>query len=275
MPKTNRQKLTTTWMGMILSLVVWGGCDTIENLPVSPLRPDDILTEADIEKFLALVGRLPEGRAPALPPIFPPAPQWSRDRLLPVHELVQQEESFLSERTTTEYLTLRCPRSPQLDRVLKKHQMSIEQFIGLYISVAVSSARDSVPADRDLEQIAKRGITAVAKLKQDRRKFSSLTDDEAYDLLGQARWLTVLNRAQRLRAVRTENSELVHAHRDKLAKVLPPEYLRNPFLDFGKTIDEQDIPFQEHPARPSDANIPWSPESAIVGGKFSASENDK
>jgi hypothetical protein len=199
-----------------------------------------------------------------LPSIVLAAPQWNRNRSLPIYELVKEEETSRVDRWSIDWLAAHCPQSRFLKRALRREKMTVEQFAGLYLALGTALYRDGVPADRDLDPILERGRKAIAELKKDHRIFSTLPEDQAYFLQEQSGWVAVVDRARRVKPVHPANLALVREHRERLAKVMPAEFLRNPFLEFTTILDERGVPFQEPVGAENDDHIVWSREQAIV-----------
>src|SRR5215471_10935667 len=170
-------------------LLLVSGCSEPEEVQTEPKRADDLLTAADLESFLSIVHSLADQKAPAMPAVILPPPQWSRNRSLPVSELVNEDEKTRTERASIEWLSAHCPRSRFLMRALRREKMTIEQFVGLYLALAMSLYRDSVPADRDLDAVLVRGKQTIADMKKDQRTFSGLAEELAKYLQEQSGWL--------------------------------------------------------------------------------------
>jgi hypothetical protein len=258
----------------VLSLaLVLSGCSEPEVVESEPKRADDQLTAAEIESFLSIVDSLADHKLPPMPSVILPAPQWSRNRSLPVNELVKEDEHARIDRASIDWLSAHCAQSRFLKRALRREKMTIEQFVGLYLALGASLYRDNVPADRDLEQILVRGKRAIAELKKDHRIFSALPEDQAYFMQEQSGWLAVVDRAARVKPVHPDNLELVRQHRDRLAAVLPKEFTRNPLLGFTTILDDRGVPFQEPLGQESDDLILWSRDQALVGTDTPAGED--
>jgi hypothetical protein len=141
--------------------------------------------------------------------------------------------------------------------------------VGLYLALGISLSRDRLPAGRDLDQILARGKLAIAELKKDQRPFSSLPEEQAYFLHEQSGWLAVVDRATRLKPVHPDNLVLVRTYSARLLAVMPPEFARNPLLEFATILDDRGVPFQESAGQETDDRISWSRERAIVGAESS------
>ena len=250
---------------LLAGMLILSGCAEPEVVPSEPKRAEDQITAAELESFLSVVTSLADSRLPPIPPVLLAAPQWSRQRTLPVSELVKEEQKQLKERMTIEWLADHCPQSRFLKRALRREKMSLEQFVGLYLALGLSLSRDHVPADRDLDQIVARGQQSVSELSRDQRTFSSLADDAAYYLEQQAGWLPVVDRSSRLKLVHAENLALVRRNRERLEAVLPAEFARDPFLEFHELLDDRGVPFTEPAGQPSDERILWSRAQALTG----------
>ncbi len=246
---------------------VLSGCSEPEVIEAEPKRADDAITTGELESFLAIVDSLAEHRLPSMPTVMLPAPQWSRNRSLPVIELVKEDEKGRIERSSIDWLAAHCPQPRFLKRALRREKMTIEQFVGLYLALGISLSRDHVPADRDLEQILIRGKRAIAELKRDHQIFSSLAEDQAYFLQEESGWLAVVDRAARLKIVHPGNLALVRQHRERLAAVMPAEFMINPLQEFTTMLEDRGVPFQEPAGGESDDHIDWSRDQAIVGNE--------
>jgi hypothetical protein len=250
--------------GLVLTLAC--GCSEPEFVQPEPKRADDLLTEADVDSFLAIVDSLQDQALPKqIPSVILPAPQWSRNRTLPVNELVKEEEKILTDRQSIDWLIARFPQSRFLKRALRRERMTFEQFVGLYLALGISMSRDRLPADRDLDQILIRGKLAISELKKDQRPFSALPEDQAYFLHEQSGWLAVVDRATQLKPVHPGNLILVRQYRERLQAVMPPEFSQNPLQEFATILDDRGVPFQEPAGQETDDRIPWTREQAIVG----------
>jgi hypothetical protein len=265
-PRSNGPAAGAPIPAILLCAAFLCGCsepvDVVQNVPK---RADDKLTTAELESFLSIVNSLPEQKLPPIPSVLAPAPQWSRNRTLPINELVKEEEKSRIERESIDWLTAHCPQSRFLKRALRREKLTVEQFLGLYLALGEALSNDGIPPDRDLDQILVRGRRAIAELKKDQRIFSSLPDDQAYFLREKSGWLAVVDRAARLKIVHPDNLALVRRHRDRLAAVMPDEFRRNPFLEFMTILDDRGVPFQEPIGQDNDDRIPWSRDQALAG----------
>jgi hypothetical protein len=244
---------------------IFPGCHEPEVVNFEPKRADDVITEEELESFLAVANSLAEHKLPPLPEVMLPAPQWSRSRSLPVNELVKEDEKARFERNSIDWLVAHAPQSRFLKRALRREKMTIEQFIGLYLALGASLSRENVPPHIDLDWVLIRGKQAIAELKKDQRIFSSLTEDEAGFLQEASGWLPVVDRAARLRIVHPGNLALVRQHRERLAAAMPAEFLCDPLREFSAVLDDHGVPFQEPPGAESDDSIPWSRDDTIAG----------
>lgn len=252
----------------VLFLVVFflaAGCSEPEISDAPPKRADDRITSAELMSFLSIIQSLPEGKLSSMPVVFRPPPQWSRNRTLPVHELVKDEEKLLVEHRSIDWLAAHCPDSRFLKRALRREKMTLDQFVGLWLALGITASRAALADDRDLEEILLYGKIAVSGLKRDHRIFSVLGEDEAFVVQEEASWVTLTHRAETLKLVHPSNLKLVREHREELVAVLPSEFTRNPLEEFSSILDDRGIPFTEAVGGESDQKIPWSRANAIVG----------
>ncbi|HEY3966499.1 MAG TPA: hypothetical protein VGM05_18195 [Planctomycetaceae bacterium] len=242
------------------------GCEDPEFVQPEPKRADDQLTQAEVDAFLSVINGLPGKRLPALPAVMLPAAQWSRNRTLPISDLVKEEEKMLRDRHSIDWFISHVPQSRFLKRALRKEHLTMEQFMGLYLALGISMSRDHLPADRDLAQVLVRGKRAIAALKKEEKKtLVDLPEEQAYFIQEQSGWLAVIDRAARLNPVHPQNVSLVRQNADRLGAVMPAEFTRNPLLEFATILDDRGVPFQEPPGHETDDHISWTRDRAIVG----------
>lgn len=250
---------------VLAGTMLMAGCSEPEVVESEPRRADDQITQRELDSFLGVIDSLAEKKLPAMPTVILPAPQWSRNRSLPVNELVEEEVKMRADRSSIDWLAAHCPQSRFLKRALRREKMTIEQFVGLYLALGESLCRDCIPDGRDLEDILVRGKRVVADLKKDHRTFSSLPEDQAFFLQQQSGWLAVVDRAARLKPVHPENLALVRRNHDRLAAVMPREFMLNPLLEFATILDDRGVPFQEPVGQETDDRIVWSRDQALIG----------
>jgi hypothetical protein len=273
MPDNNcMTRLTAIILASVLLL--GSGCEEPEVVQPEPKRADDRLTQAEIDSFLAIVESLPDRKLPQLPSVMLPAPEWSRNRTLPVNELVKEEEKALLDHKSIEWFVGHFPQSRFLKRALRRERLTIEQFVGLYLALGTTLSRERLPGDRDLDQILIRGKRAIGELLKDQRIFSSLPEEQAYFLHEQSGWLAVVDRASRLKLVHPDNLALVRENEVKLRAILPAEFNRNPLQEFATILDDRGVPFQELAGQETDDRIGWSRERALVGGTDAANDEE-
>jgi hypothetical protein len=248
-----------------LALGFVAGCAEEEFVPGEPKRIDDTLTQEDVDKFLEVLDRLPEKKAPEFPRAFPPPPTWNSNRSLPVQELLVEAEKEFSERESLEWMSSRCAQSRALKRALRRHRLSNEEFTGLYLAIGVALSREMLPPGRDPEQLVAQGRKVLDDLKKDGRVYSTLREDAAFLVTEQAAWMAVVQRCSWLKRVPAGNLALVRENRERLQQRFSEEFLRNPLDDFARIIDDQGVPFHETPGGESDDRLPWHRDHAILG----------
>lgn len=229
-------------------------------------RLDERVTSDELKTFLAIVDALPERKLPPFPtPFTTLPPKWNPTRTLPVGDLAQEERRGLEERWSVERLARQFTHSRALNRALRREEMTVEQFVGLMLNLGVALARESIPEERDLDDIQRRGEFVVQRLRKDNRPYSSLSDDGAHYIQQQAAWIPIIDRVQRLKLVPPENRALVQQHREKLEAIFSAELIGDPLAPFARVLDESGLPFVELPESGSDAEITWTADELLFG----------
>ncbi len=228
-------------------------------------RIDEAVTEAELESFLEVVRRLPAEKLPELPAVYRQPVPWSETRTLPVSELVNEETAQIERPWDTKHLAHEVQTHRRFQRVLRRAEMSPEQFMGLMLTLGTAMNRSRMPEDYDFDSVISRGQKVLAQLKRNRTPFEDYSPDRQFSITREAVWLYRLDRAKRLRDVPSENVELVREHWDDLAAIFPEEFQIDPLAVIADHLEEQGIPFEELPEIGSDADIRWDPAEANIG----------
>jgi hypothetical protein len=184
---------------------------------------------------------------------------------LPIQDLVRQENDAFEDRWSVEIIARQLHKSKPLMRALRREQMTPEQFVGLALTVGAAVMVDATDERLDLATVVEAGERHVKVLSTDKTAFSSLSDVRAHEILAQAAWLTVVNRAKLLLQVPPENLLLVRKHREWLDEAFPNELKQDPLADLTNVMQQRGIPFEEMPESGSDEQIQWNTKTAIVG----------
>ena len=256
------------WIVVIAGIGLLAGAAGCEEPPLDYFevkRINEAITPAELNAVVDIAGKLPGGRLSNHFVPYLPVPDWSLGRTLPVSELLDEERQRHAARWSPERLAKTLPESRQLDRMLRKHRLTREQFAALALVLGVTWSADRLAANRDLEFAMRQGSEIVKQLQEDRRVFAKLSDDQAHQVLRSAAWLSLVERVKRLRQVSAENLELVRAQKERLESVLPEALQRDPLSDFSDILEQTGLPFTERPESGRDDELTWSPEEAIHG----------
>lgn len=241
------------------------GCAAEEEVIREIVRPDEVIQRSDWAKFVKVVDQLPEPKLREIPAVRPPLPQWQEARTLPVDELATEERQMLIDAWEPERLIAPFTRLRGLTRLLRREELSLEQFVGMLTAIGVAQQRATLGEEYPFDDILRRGELAMTQLLKDDRLFASLSIEERHRVLDDAVWLHRVDRAQRLQQVPSENLHLVQQHADWLKRQLPAGYYEHPFADATDLLEEQGLPFIELPESGSDADLEWHPNDAIAG----------
>jgi len=229
-------------------------------------RIDEKITQTELNGFLRVVNRLPGHKLPKWPSVFPPPPNWSRGRTLPVSQLVDEARSELANRWSVEWIARRLGKNRRLQHALRRERMTTEQFVGLTLALGVALSRDTLHAHQDLDRILAKGKDVIAQLKRDsHRRFAELNDQDRYTVLVRAIWISRVDRAAHLKLVPPENLALVREHAKTLVAVFPPEFMTNPFDSIVDRMESDGLPFEETSGSGRDDRIVWRPDRALIG----------
>jgi hypothetical protein len=228
-------------------------------------RADEKITQAELKQLLKIVNSLPEKRLPDLSSAYARPPEWIESRTLSVGELVVEEEKRLENRTSVEWIARELQGKRSLQRTLKRHDVTGEQFVGLTLAIGVALSKTTLRENQDLDRTIQRGQKEIETLRADERPFSELRPEEMHSILQRAVWITRLDRAKRLKLVPPENIALVQQHRKALEAIFPRDFLANPLDAVADRLDEQGLPFEELPETGSDEGMKWDAQTAIRG----------
>jgi hypothetical protein len=252
---------------VILALMFLQGCGDSGMEFTEVKRLEEKVTERELRQYLRIVKALPDGKLPDIPRVFVPLPRWNPSRTLPVNDLIAEEQTLLDERWSVEWVSKHLNRNRALQRVLRRENLTVEQFVGLTLSLSASLARSTIRKDQNLDQIIRDGTVVIRQLITNDQSYSRLAPSVKHSILRQSGQLTRIDRAQRLNRVPPENVALVKSHLEELTKIFPKYLIENPIDNIVDTFDVQGLPFEEMAASGYDAEISWDPnsEDAIIG----------
>jgi hypothetical protein len=238
-------------------------------------RTDEVVTETELEDFLEVVRLLPDGKLPELPTIYRLPLRWSETRTLPVSELINEETSQIERPWDAKHLAHEIETNRRFQRVLRRVEMTPEQFMGLMLTLGTAMNRGLLPDGYDFEGLINRGQKVITQLKRNRTPFNDYSPDRQFSISREAIWLYRLDRAKRLRDVPRENVELVRKHWEELAVIFPKEFQIDPLGTIADHLEEQGIPFEELPETGSDAGLQWNPDEAFIGTDAPRAHSEK
>jgi hypothetical protein len=213
------------------------------------------ITSAEWASFVRIIERLPERRAPAIPKVYLPPPQWETQRTLPVRELYQEELRRREECWDASRVAMSFERHQQLMRELRAEKLTAEQFAGLLLTVCAAASRSTLADDVDLAQLCLRARPHLEELARDQSTFATLPPETQYVIEEKAKWIVRKVVADKLRQVPPENLALVNQHREWLERVLAEEFFRDPLTGLRDRLEEEGVPFEETPESGYDEEI--------------------
>lgn len=249
------------------------GCDEPGLTFTEVKRLDESIAPSELRAFLEVVDHLPGRKLPGFPELYMPPPEWNEERTLPVSDLVEVELRALEDRWKTDQLVDALPESRELDRWLKRKQMTRRQFAGLTLAIGAALSRGTVRESQKLTEFVDKGLREVTALRNDERPLNTLRTrpEELHHVLHRATWITRYDRARRLQAVPEENVQLVLKHWERLIKVFPDSLTRNPFDPIADRLENLGIPFEPAPGGDPMDVLEWNPANAIIGKDSQAS----
>lgn len=252
---------------VIAVLLLFCGCSEEKIIFNEVKHPDERLKTSELNQFLQIVKSLPGKKLPALPPLYAPVPRWDASRELSVKGLIKEEQKRLPNRWFTESVLAELKNNHKLVKVIQKYNLSIEQFLGLTETIAMAASRTHFENIIELRIIARTGQREVSLLLKTDEVFSRFREEERFELIRKAAWLTRLDRARNLIKVPEENVELLRRHWEIISPYLPEDALRDPLEDIVDSLHDYGLPFEEIPESGSDISLKWSPldENAIIG----------
>ncbi|MBI1348576.1 hypothetical protein GC163_20065 [bacterium] len=241
------------------------GCLEEEVVSLEIKRPEEPLYRSDWEKFERIVNDLPEPKLRELPSFFPPLPNWQLARTLPVNELAAEERRRIEAAWDTKQQHLDLSSLHQLSRLLRREQLTEDQFHGLIFTIGTAMRRANVVDEGLFQRNRERGNRVAQQLEHDHRLFASLSLEDQYRILDDAIWLHRIERSRRFLEIPESNIKFVQRHAKWLKEVMPAEFLLDPFADLGIPLDELGVPFVEGGPSGSDEQLEWNTSDAIVG----------
>ena len=227
-------------------------------------RIDEPVSADELKSILRIARQLPEERLPKLPPIFTPPSAWPPERTLSVKELVAEDLDTIRRRNDVEKVAESLGNNRRLDELLRQERMTREQFVGLYLTIGVAISRTAIADPPDFDELLRKGRTVLRSLQKDQTSFAAYSEEQQFFVLQQAKWLTRMDRAEKLSLVPSENLQLVEDHSDLLLKIFPMELQQDPLLAVINPSAELGTPFEDTAESGFDEKIRWSRENAIL-----------
>jgi len=256
-----QQPSRNRWFVVLLLLIV--GCGD-EPPPFTEVkRPDQVITDSEWAAFERVVSALESPRLPSPQPAFPVPPNWPANRTLPIADLMEEEKLKLENGWSVERWSSLYTQNRLLARLLRREQMTVDQFSGMVLTLGLAAARKQLDPALNLTASLENGRPLVNRLRKDQRVFSSLPSVERFDILREAHWLTRIDRIEHLQMPPEGNLQLVEKHWDWLKKILPIEFLEDGAPQLIDRMAAEGIPFLETERTGLDAHIEWSPAEAI------------
>ncbi len=257
-----RQLMLLLWASCCLSLVAGCGGEVVVR---ETKGVEQKVSPVEFESYQSIINSLPDKKVPELPSTLLPRPHWTQERTLPIQDLVRQENDAFEERWSVEPLARQMEKSKALLRALRREQMTPEQFVGLTLTLGAALSANAVDKKIDLATVVEAGKKHIQELSADQTAFSSLSDEQAHEILTRAAWITVVNRAKQLLLVPPENLMLVRKHREWLDAAFPNDLKQDPLEELSNVMNQRGIPFEEMPESGSDEQIDWDVKNALIG----------
>jgi hypothetical protein len=217
---------------------------------------DEPLVEEELRAFLSIVHTLPGRKLPPLPAAVLEMPAWSRQRTLPVKELLVEQRKRIEDRRSIEAIVRHLKPMRGIDRALRKEAWSIKRFASYVLVLAAALNRSSISDAETLTQILEDSEAPLHTLSGDSSVLAGMSDEAAYGVLDKARWIPLRQHALWLSRVPPETLELVKQRRADLEAVFPADWRENPFAPWEHILKNDGTPFEERPASGTDASIP-------------------
>jgi hypothetical protein len=217
---------------------------------------EDPLVEEELRAFLSIVQALPGRKLPPLPAAALETPAWSRQRTLPVKELLVEQRKRIEDRRSIEAIVRGLKPTRGIDRALRKEAWTIQRFASYVLVVAAGLNRSTLSDTETLTQILEDSEAPLRTLSGDASVLAGLSDEAAYGVLDKARWIPIRLHAEWLSQVPPETLELVNTRRAELQAVFPADWLENPFTPWEHLLKNDGTPFEELPGSGTDASIP-------------------
>ena len=252
---------------LLASLLPLAGCAKEQVVFQEVKHPHERLKVSELNQYLRIIKSLPDKNPPALPPLFTPVPQWDSRRELSVKGLIKEEKKKLPNRWFSETVLSKLRNNRSLTIALKKENLSFEQFLGLTETIAMAAARTHCENVDELRRIVRTGKYELSQLMKVEGVFSGFPEEEQYEIIRKAAWLSRLDRARNMLKIPEENVALLRRHWDVLKRYLPEDALRDPLADIVDTLTVYGVPFEETPSSGFDDKLKWSPddETAYIG----------
>ena len=225
--------------------VLLSGCGGHVEVGVHVKELSEEVTSEELERFLAIVDRLPGKKLPAFESPLTPPIRWEKGQEKSIERIATERIEQLESRWTSDFLTPFFVRNPKLRWAMASAEVTPEEFAGLALSFGTALSRSSLPTDADLSGLTKLTIEGVKKLKKDGRSLAMLPPDEQYRICQQSLWIPLQDVITHFAMVPESNLRLAQANRERLAKAFPPEFSENLLQHYEKILNNSGLPFED------------------------------
>ena len=231
------------WMTVLVvgGLLGIGGCGDVPDTPQTAETQSlksaaEPLTDAEMQQFLRLIARLPDGRVPE----FTPFEQPQLDTLLPAKMLVTELRARYRELSDPERQGLVWEANLDLAKPAMQEGWTSAQLASFIRCLSCAVVKQRLAIKHDLKQIEKSCRQAISQVvatldRDDQRPRSQMTEEFMLQREQQvqrlARMVAMLEFMLQLKSVPESNLELVKKYDSQIRPLLPEASTQDPFIE--------------------------------------------
>lgn len=234
--------MASRWMTvLIVGLMGIGGCgdvpDTKQAAETQPLKSAaEPLTDAEMQQFLRLIARLPDGQVPE----FTPFEQPQLDTLLPAKMLVSELRTRYRELCDPQRQGLVWEANLDLAKPAMQEGWTSAQLASFIRCLSCAVVKQRLAMKHDLKQIEKSCRQAISRVvaqldRDDQRPRSQMTEEfmlqREQHVQRLARMVAMLEFMLQLKSVPESNLELVKKYDSQIRPLLPEASTQDPFVE--------------------------------------------
>ena len=224
------------------------------SLAITEKRLDEPLTEDEIQGFLELVSRFPDGKIPELSPVTIPG----RNEPESLEEIAAEARRSIRESLTVETLQKGWTPTTSVRRILRDEQIESRAVISLMLRLSCAVAANSIGNPRTIRAqqliMEEKLNQLIARIQSDQKAIqpdSEAAVESLKEIASMAEYLAILS------SLPVQSLASVREHQQELAVILPPVSAGSDLAETREETHVKSVSFEQiERSKPRKTHVP-------------------